>query len=480
MPGHPGAWGSVGTLLPGVTLPIPGGKVMGGSSSVNGTYFIRGRRADFDGWESLGNTEWSYEKVLPFFKRIESDADFAGEHHGSSGPIPVRRETVDRAPELIEAFTTACSEHGFPREADKNAEEPAGVGPVPLNIGDGMRVGTAVSYILPRLHRDNFDVQGHAYVRRILFDGNRAVGVEATIEGKARVVRAGEVVLSAGAIRSPHVLLLSGIGPADDLRRIGVDVVADVPGVGKGLHAHPELITHYTLSRPVESPEGRGVLGPALHWTAGGSSAPDDLEIFPLLRTTLDMIEARGHSIRSPIRTIRALRGSSLRALAAQAEATKGAGSVVLGLMQEESRGEINLRSADPDSDPEVNFRFLDEPGDLRRLRELTRMYHSLFNSAQMKAIGARKIGLTGSDMRDERSLDAWIRSHLLQGAHAASTCRMGLESDPLAVVDQFGRVHGVDGLRIADTSIWPAVTSRGPAATAIMTGERIAAFMEA
>ncbi|WP_154755179.1 mycofactocin dehydrogenase MftG [Amycolatopsis pithecellobii] len=448
MPGQPGVWRRVTTLRPGSTAHSGTGKVLGGTSSVNAAYFIRGLRADFDGWAKLGNTEWSYDKVLPSFTKSENDADFHDRWHGSGGPIPVRREAEDRAPEFIAAFREACLGHGFPEEADKNGDQAPGVGPVPLNIGGGVRVGSALGYVLPRLGRENFDVRGNAHVVRLLVSGGRATGAELLLDGTRTTVHGEEIIVACGAFRSPQLLLLSGIGRAEQLAAHGIDVRADLPGVGRGLHAHPGVVAPFSLRNPIESPAGRGAMASVLHWSADGSKGLDDLEILPFMRTTV--------------------------------EAGDALGSAVLAVMNEDSRGCVTLASADPEDEPNVDFDFLRTQHDVKRGRELVRTFFDLFNSPSMRGIGAATIGLDREDVRDAQLLDAWVKTHLTHGAHEAATCRMGPDSDPMAVVDQFGRVKGVEGLRVCDTSIWPTTPSRGPAATAIMTGEHIAAFIEA
>ena len=232
IPGGPNNWSLTGTATGNVQLPIPRGKGMGGSSAINGAYFIRGTPDDFADWVKGGNDEWSYEKVLPFYERSEHDLDFANELHGADGPIKVRREPPDRAPEFTAAFTAACLELGFPEEPDKNGEGRGGVGPVPLNIDEyGRRSSTALAYLLPSLQRPNLTVMGNATAVKLLFsDKTTCTGVEASVNNKLRQFRGREVVLSTGALRSPQLLMLSGIGPEEHLRGHGIDVRTALPG----------------------------------------------------------------------------------------------------------------------------------------------------------------------------------------------------------------------------------------------------------
>jgi choline dehydrogenase len=477
-PGHPANWGMLGTLLPDLTVPVSVGKIIGGSSSVNGTYFIRGRREDFASWAGQGLDQWSFEQVLPYFRRSESDLDFPGGLHGSAGPITVRREPVDRAPALTEAFAEACALRGHPVEADKNGDQPPGVGPVPLNIGNQVRMSTAVSYLIPNMSRPNLRIIGGAFVRRVVIERGRAVAVEADVAGRRMVFGAAEIIVSAGALRSPHVLMLSGIGPAAELRRHGIPVAVDLPGVGRGLMDHPELLVNYVLGQAAPELPGRGAMPVVLHWSSGFDSGAGDLEIMPMTRTARAMLGRTSTLARRPLRLLAGLRGTSLRAVRAQAW-PRGTGSVVLGLLQERSRGQILLRSPDASEDPLVQYCFLAEGSDQRRFREAVRVAAELFGSKPFAKAGGRLLDLDRADLVSDASVDAWVRRHLMIAAHPSSTCRMGPDNDPMAVVDQFGRVRGLEGLRVADASIWPSVPSRGPNATAVMTGERVAAFVD-
>lgn len=473
MPGAPHNWTLPATLMPGLQMPVPRGKGMGGSSSINGTYFERGTRADFDTWVKLGNEAWSYDQVLPYYKRSETDLDFAGDGHGQSGPIHVRREPRDRSPEFTGAFTDACVELGFPEEPDKNSGASGGVGPVPLNIDNGHRQSTAITYLLPALARPNLTIQGHALARKVLIEGGRAVGVEADVAGQRRRIRAQRVILSAGALRSPQLLMLSGIGPAAHLQEHGIDVLVDLPGVGENLMDHPELSMQWDLPGKHLATPGRGVLTSALNWTAEGSERTDDLEILPFVATAAEMMQIT-KMIRRPKQGLAALKDTSMKFLIEQAKALRFPFTVI-GLQQEESRGTVKLASADPEKLPVLNWNLLAVENDRHRMREAVRVTWEIFNSGPMKAVKGRAVNLHPADLADEKSLDSWIQQHVFAVGHPSCTCRMGPDGDELAVVDQYGSVRGVAGLTVADTSIYPILTSRGPNATAIMLGERLA-----
>ena len=478
MPGHPANWAMLGTLFPGMSMPMPRGKIIGGSSSINGCYFVRGLPENFAQWVKDGLDEWAYDKLLPYYKASESDQDFDDEFHGQSGPISVYREPSDRAPVFNDAFTQACKELGYGEQPDKNAPGDGGVGPIPVNIAKGIRVSTAVGYLIPRMGQQNFTIKGGVFVRRVLIEGGRAVGVEAKVDGKVVEYRAGEVVVSAGALRSPHLLMLSGVGPAEQLRAAGVAVVADLPGVGQNMRDHPEIIANYNVDVDLPNLNGRGAMGPALHWQSEGSQYPGDLELFPFLANIFAVQGATSAMLKHPVRTLKAMRGISMQAMKVQSAGGSAKGSTVLGLQQSVSRGEVRLVSANPAKNPKIDWHLMREPEDKRRMHELLRVFAEIFRTPAMKSIGGETADLTETDLASPAALDAWIAAHPVIVGHPTSTCRMGLESDREAVVDQYGRVYGVDGLRVADTSIWPTAVSRGPNATAVMTGERIAAFM--
>jgi choline dehydrogenase len=473
MPGHPSNWAFPGKLIEGFQMPIPRGKVMGGSSSLNGAYFERATESNFADWVALGNDEWSYEKVLPYYNRSETDHDFSGPRHGTDGPISVIREPLDRSPVFTEAFTEASVGLGFELEEDKNEDGRGGVGPVPMNIDRGQRVSTALAYLLPAIGRDNLDVVGEALVSRVLFEGTRATGVEVTVGGQTRKVGAGTVVVAAGALRSPQLLMLSGVGPADHLKTHGVDLVLDLPGVGSNLTDHPEVSVAWTSAVKLPDMPGRGLLTSALNWTAEGSDRVSDLEILPFVSKLGDMINAES-MLKRPIQSLKALRSTSLQMLRAQAKAL-GSPFIVISLMQEKSRGTVRLQSANPEDNPELFWNYFAEADDMRRLGEAVRRTQEIFASSAMTDAGAKLNDLEAADVATPEATESWIRAHLFGAGHPCCSCKMGPESDAMAVVDQRARVHGLENLMVADTSIFPEVPSRGPNATAIMVGEKLA-----
>jgi predicted dehydrogenase (TIGR03970 family) len=474
VPGHPANWDLTGVLTDEVTFPVPRGRVAGGSSALNGGYFIRGTRSDLDGWAAAGNDLWSYDAVLPSFVRLEADREYGDRPgHGADGPVPVRRPDGDHP--LTEALGAAAGELGFPDEPDKNADGPPGWGPVPLNVAGGVRVNTAMAYLAPRRGHPGLTVRGGVHVRRVVVEAGRAVGVE-TADG---VVRAAEVVLAAGAVGSPQLLLLSGIGPADDLRALGLDVVADVPGVGADYTDHPDVYVTWRPARRLPMPRELHPLSGVLNATADGSAVPGDLEVLPWLKPFSRVMVARASAgvagvLRRPGATLRALRGASLHRLLDTARRRDDL-FLGVGLQREDSRGRLTLTSTDPRVQPRLEYRYLSTDSDRRRMRQGVRLAAELLRTTAMAPLVAGRTGLPDDVLASDRELDRWIRRSLATAVHLAGTARMGPDTDAGAVVDQWLRVRGVEGLRVVDTSVMPTVTSRGPAATAVAIGERAA-----
>ncbi|CAO5234629.1 GMC family oxidoreductase [Frankia sp. AgKG'84/4] len=489
LPGHPNNWGFLANLTPDLPYVVARGRILGGSTTLNGTYFIRGRRADFDRWVDAGLHEWSYEKVLPFYKRIERDLQYGdSDLHGGSGPITITREIAHPHP-VTEAFAEACASRGYPFEADKNGEQPAGYGPLPVNAVDGIRLNTGIAYVNPARRRPNFDVLGNTRALRVLLRDRAVVGIEIDTDGERRTITAGEVVLSAGAIMSPQLLALSGIGPRAELEAAGIPVILDLPAVGKGFTDHPDLSFTWRSRRPIAPvAAGAPAFESVLNFASSSATYGEDLEIMPSLRSLADIAglaagvgrdhTATARMVRHPVATLRALRGVSLRRLLAQA-AHRNELFFSIALQQAEARGTITTVSADPLMPPRIEYNYLSTTRDLARMREVVHVTVDLLTSSPFAGLFGELGELDRLTLEDDDALDGWMRSHLATAIHASSSCRMGAADDPEAVVDQQGRVHGVTGLRVADTSILPGVPSRGPAATAIMIGERIASFID-
>jgi choline dehydrogenase len=435
------------------------GKVVGGGSSINGQAMQRGFPEDFDSWAALGNDEWSYAKVLPYFRKSEHDLDIQDEYHGSDGPMPVRRRQSGAWPAIQKAFRDACVQAGFGTTEDTNGPNPAGVGVTPSNNLDGMRMSVALTHLQPMRRCPNLTVRGGVFVRRILFKGLQAVGVEAENGGQVFTVEADRVVLSAGAIRSPQLLMLSGIGPEDQLQPFGIPIVHALPGVGQQLWNHLSAQMTFKVKDGISLTAHVDAVHFSLHYTAQGSSAVNDM----VLRT-------------SPVVDERLERVPGLRTkyLTGDVPPDRVARiSCTLGLP--DGAGYVRLASADPGVQPSFHYRYLQHPNDRRRVREGLRLAVRLLESPAYKDVAEYRIHPTDDILADDDALDLWIRQTVGTARHVSGTCKMGPDSDPMAVVDQYCRVKGVQGLWVADASVMPRIPrSGGTHATVIMIGERV------
>ncbi|WP_052850941.1 mycofactocin system GMC family oxidoreductase MftG [Streptomyces avicenniae] len=454
-PGHPGSLPYPAHLTPERPYTVVRGRFLGGSTTVNGGYFVRPRRADLDRWAAAGGPAWSWENVLPLLRRLETDLDFgATPVHGGAGPVRVRRPRLDHP--AAEAFRAAAAELGHPDEPDKNDQGPPGFGPVPSNAVDGVRVNTALAYLLDAGSRPNLTVLGGATVLRVLIGNGRATGVEIARGGTREILRAGEVVLCAGAFGTPHLLQLSGVGPRADLERHGVPVALDAPGVGARFSDHPQIVVEWTPSRALPPPRDNWLAG-ALNLTSGDGAHTGDIEILQSLVPMAGLVAG-----------VHDLPGAPLPFL--------------VSVQTPVARGSLRLASADPTVTPRIDYGYLTTADDRRRMREATRAAADLIGTRAFRHLTAGPPAHGPDTLRgalgDDRALDAWVRARLGTSVHACGGTPMGPADDPGAVTDGYGRVHGVRGLRVADTSILPTAPLRGPAASAVLVGELVADAM--
>jgi choline dehydrogenase len=446
--GAPHNWSFTGTATPNQPpIAVPRGKVVGGSSAINGQVFLRGVPEDYDNWASWGNDEWSFVNVLPFFRKLETDTDINDDFHGNEGPIPVRRHKRETWLPAQNAFHEACIAAGYPETYDHNNPDAWGVGPFPMNNPNGIRMSTSLSYIDPNRHRLNLTIRGNVLVRRLLFDGNRAVGVEAESGGEIFNIEADQIVLSAGALASPHILMLSGVGPAEHLTANGIEVVKNIPGVGQNLRDHPLVAVRAKTKEDFPLDPNAPRMQTLLRYTATGSKDRNDIQIFP-------------SSFSTP--------------LGGDPFAEEG---IRLTCMLElaEGSGEITLTTTDPTVQPNINCRYLEHPRDRDRLREAVQIAIGILKHQSFENIVESLIEPTEKDLESEDALDEWMLSQVWIGQHLSGTCKMGPENDQMAVVDQRGKVHGIEGLRVADASIMPDCIRANTNLTTIMIGERIA-----
>jgi choline dehydrogenase len=448
-------WRYVGQATPEAEpMLVPRGKVTGGSSAINGEIFLRGVHEDFDAWEAAGNDRWSFSDVLRPYCRLEHDFDFHDEFHGQAGPIPVRRWRRDEWLKSQTAFVDACTGNAFPYAADLNAPEASGVGPLPLNTVNGIRWSTALGYLPSARRRANFTLMAEATARQIILEHGRAVGLVIERHGETRRYEANEVILSAGAIGSPHLLMLSGIGPADQLRAAGVEVHQDLQGVGKNLRDHPHVYATWQPSPDYFMDPDRPRYQVALRYTASDSPLRNDMQILMVSFATA-RVDRGGDGV-TPV-------GITLQP--------------VLNLAA--SHGELRLQSADPSVQPALDFGYLRDPSDRRRLRNGLHLCMELANHAAFRSILGKRIAPDDDVLDSDAALDRWMAREVSTTNHISGTCKMGVSSDAMAVVDQFGRVHGLQGLRVGDASIMPDCVRANTNATTMMIGERIAELIQ-
>ncbi len=436
-------------------IQIARGRVMGGSGAVNGQVFLRGLPEDYDGWAAQGNDQWAYQHVLPFFRKLESDADVRDDFHGSDGPIPVVRAPRDAWHPFQHAFVQACTGLGYPEDADMNHPSSAGIGPAPMNNPAGIRMSCALAYLSAARHRLNLTVRGNVAVRRILFDGRTAVGVEAESGGEVFAAYGREIVVCASGIASPQLLMLSGVGPADHLAELGIPVVQELAGVGENLRDHPLVYVDSALHPDYVPSEFTGSrIQTLLRYTTPGSSSRNDMHVY------VNNVASGPSPLGSGPGTDR----PTLR--------------MTCILQSAESAGVLRLASSDPDDKPLIDYRYLRSEPDRRRLREAVRLCRHILNQPPFASIAGGPVSPTADEITSDTALDDWLLRNVFTTFHTSGSCRMGPADDPMAVVDQYCRVHGIENLRVVDLSICPNVVRANTNATAIMIAERAAEWI--
>lgn len=449
-------WGIDASFVPGGALNYPQGRKMGGGSAVNGAFAVRGIRDDYDRWARAAGDEWSWPHMLRVLRRLESDQDFADAAHGTDGPVPVARWREDEllAPQL--AFREAVTGHGIAWVDDFNAPDASGIGVIPMNRHDGVRMSTALTYLPLARGRQNLTIRPHTEVARVLLEGGRAAGVEIEQDGRVEQVRGGRVVLSTGAFQSPALLMRSGIGPAAHLAELGIDCVVDLAGVGENLMDHQGTAVFLVPKGPLPAPDP-GVCQLGARWSSSSGAAVDDmwlsmwgtweLAAFPDLQGALGV---------------------------------PAISAFIVGVHDPLSRGTVRLRSADPLVRPQVDFRMLSHPTDMSRMVEGLRLAIGLASSAPFAA-AYEGIGLLDpSAVHDQEALEGYLRSTVGGWYHASGTCRMGTDPDAGAVVDPHLRVYGIEGLHVVDASIMPTVPRAPTNLSSIAIGERAAELLRA
>ena len=454
--------------LGGRTLATPRGKVLGGSSSINGMVYVRGHARDYDTWADMGAQGWGYADVLPYFKRMEhAHGGGDGAWRGHDGPLHITRGP--RSNPLFNAFIEAGRQAGYPVTPDYNGEAQEGFGAMEATIWKGRRWSAANAYLRPAMKAGNVTVV-RALASRVVFDGTRAVGVEVRRGGNTEVIRAGrEVILAASSINTPKILMLSGIGDGAALQSHGIPVLADRPGVGANLQDHMELYLQYSAKLPVTLYKYWNIWGKALigaQWlcTGKGLGASNQFEACAFIRSRagVDYPNIQYHFLPIAVR------------YDGKAAAGGHGFQAHVGPMRSKSRGAVTLRSSNPADAPRIQFNYLSHPDDWEDFRTCIRLTREIFGQNAFAPYVKSEIQ-PGAALQTDAELDGFIRDHAESAYHPCGTARMGRADDRHAVVDPECRVIGVDGLRVVDSSIFPQVTNGNLNGPSIMVGEKAA-----
>ena len=451
--------------LAGRRLAAPRGKVIGGSSSINGMVYVRGHALDYDHWAESGARGWSFAEVLPYFRRMESNHGGQEGWRGQDGPLHVIRGSLWNP--LYRAFLEAGQEAGYGRTEDYNGERQEGFGAMEMTIWKGRRWSAANAYLKPALRRGNLSLC-RAFARRVVVEGGRAVGVEIQDGHHVRVIRAErEVILAASAFNTPKLLLLSGIGDGADLAELGIPAVAHRPGVGRNMQDHLEVYVQHECRQPISLNRRLGLLSKAwigARWLLArdGLGATNHFEAAAFIRSAagVEYPDIQHHFLPAAIR----YDGTAPRAM--------DGFQVHVGPMRARSRGHVSLRSPDPAEPPRILFNYLAEESDRRDFRTCIRLTREILRQPAMTPYAGSEIQ-PGANVRDDDSLDEFIAREAESAYHPCGTCRMGDPKDTMTVVDPECRVVGVEGLRVADSSIFPRIPNGNLNGPSIMAGEK-------
>ena len=455
--------------LGGRKLACPRGKVIGGSSSINGMVYVRGHAGDYDNWSDTGAEGWSYADVLPYFLRMENwhDSGQGGdpEWRGKNGPLHITRGKRDIP--LHKAFVDAGIQAGFELTKDYNGEQQEGFSPMEQTVWKGQRWSAANAYLKPALKRSNLDLH-NCLARRIIMDGKRAVGVEVQRGSDVYIVHARrEVIIAASAINSPKLLMLSGIGPAAHIKETGINVIADRPGVGQNLQDHLELYIQQACTQPITLFKYWNLFGKmrvGIEWllNKSGPGASNAFETCAFLRSKpgVSYPDIQYHFLPIAVR------------YDGQAAAEGHGFQAHVGPMRSASRGSIRLNSSNPEDKPKIVFNYMSQPQDWEDFRHCIRLTRSIFGQLAFDPFRGKEIQ-PGIDVQSDEELDTFISEHVESAYHPCGTCKIGRPDDPMAVVDPECRVIGVDSLRVVDSSIFPRIPNGNLNGPSIMVGEK-------
>ncbi|EFO28532.1 choline dehydrogenase [Roseibium sp. TrichSKD4] len=454
--------------LGGRRLATPRGKVIGGSSSINGMVYVRGHACDFDTWEDMGAKGWGYRHVLPYYQRMETSHGGQIGWRGTNGPLHVTRGTKWNP--LFSAFQQAGEQAGYGVTDDYNGERQEGFADMEMTVHKGKRWSAANAYLKPALKRPNVELIKGAMVRKILFEEQLAVGVAYEVGGEIKhALAGGEVVLAASSINSPKILMQSGIGPAEHLAEHGVSIIADRSGVGSNLQDHLELYIQQTCTQPITLYKhwnlfSKALIGAQWLFTGTGLGASNHFEACAFIRSRagIKYPDIQYHFLPFAVR----YDGKA---------AAEGHGfQAHVGPMRSKSRGHVRLTSSDPHAKPSIFFNYMAHGDDWMEFRTAIRLTREIFGQEAFAPYRGKEIQ-PGAAVQSDDELDAFIRDHAESAYHPCGTCRMGNHDDPMAVVDPECRVIGVDGLRVADSSIFPQITNGNLNGPSIMVGEKAA-----
>jgi len=464
-----GYWSEPEPHLAGRKLACPRGKVIGGSSSINGMVYVRGHAKDFDTWAEMGASGWSYSDILPYYRRLENvdytDSEEVENLRGINGPLNITKGK--RMNPLTLAFEKAGAQAGYQSTPDYNGKQQEGFGPMDQTIKNGLRWSSAKAYLKPAIQSGKCQVI-RGLATKIIIENSQATGVEYTQGNKKSVLSASkEVIISASAINSPKLLLLSGIGPAAELKSKGIKVVANRPGVGKNLQDHLELYIQMASKKPVSlykywNPIGKAWVG--LRWfiSKSGPGASNQFESAAFIRSKagVEYPDIQYHFLPLAVRYDGKL-------------PVKGHGfQAHVGPMRSQSRGYVTLRSSDPKEPPKIQFNYMSHESDWIDFRNCIRLTREIFSQPAFEPFADSEIS-PGKDVQSDEQLNDFIRDNVESAYHPCGTCKMGDKSDPMSVVDPETRVIGVDKLRVADSSIFPQITNGNLNAPSIMVGEK-------
>ena len=451
-------------------MHCPRGRVMGGSSSINGMVYVRGHAKDFDQWEESGAKGWSYKDCLPYFKRCETWHEGENNYRGGNGPVSTSNGNNMKLNPLYKAFIKAGKEAGYPETKDYNGEQQEGFGPMHMTVGDGVRSSASNAYIETAKKRANLKILTNVLVEKVTLENKKATGVEFSVNGNKKTLKANkEVILCAGSIGSPQLLQLSGIGPKKVLNDVGIEILHALPGVGENLQDHLEVYFQYHCKKPITLNSklnliSKGLIG--IQWILAktGLGATNHFESCGFIRSRagIEWPNIQYHFLPAAMR----YDGNA---------AMKGHGyQVHAGVNKVSSRGSIKINSSDPSAKPTIIFNYLETEEDRQDWRDCIRLTREILNQPALDEYNAGEAN-PGSDVVSDEAIDAWVRANVESAYHPSCSCKMGSIDDPMTVVNNVGQVVGIDNLRVIDSSVFPTIPNGNLNGPTIMLAEKMA-----